>query len=61
MRHKCVRCRQLTYNWQKINGGEYHCYDGCYSTTGFDYRTEDGTPLRLKSKKETYARKYLAL
>jgi len=45
MRRRCCRCRRLTENWQKVNGGPYHCYDGCYSTTGFDYRTVDGSPL----------------
>jgi hypothetical protein len=37
-RKKCVNCRKLTYNWQRINGGPWHCYDGCKSTLGKDYR-----------------------
>jgi hypothetical protein len=35
----------MTHKWQKINGGPIHCFDGCYSTNGFDYRTQDGNPL----------------
>lgn len=44
-RRRCCICRKLTYNWQRVNGGPWHCYDGCYSTTGMDRRTIDGTPL----------------
>ena len=45
MRRRCYYCRKLTYKWQSFNGSSYHCYDGCYETTGRDWRTEDGTPL----------------
>ena len=45
MRHRCVRCGKLTENYQCINGGPWHCFDGCYSTTGYDIRTIDGIPL----------------
>jgi ribosomal protein L37AE/L43A len=45
MRHKCVNCGKMTENYQRINGGPWHCYDGCFSTTGRDSRTIDGTPL----------------
>ena len=46
MKHRCCLCNKLTTKYQRINGGAWHCYDGCYSTTGSDYRTEDGTPLK---------------
>jgi hypothetical protein len=46
-RRKCCNCRKLTYNWQRINGSPWHCYDGCYSTTGMDRRTTTGEPLWL--------------
>ena len=44
MKHKCVNCGKLTLKYQHINGGPWHCYDGCYSTTGWDHRTKDGKP-----------------
>jgi hypothetical protein len=44
-RRRCHGCRKLTEKWQSYNGGVWHCYDGCYSTTGYDRRTVDGTPL----------------
>lgn len=44
-RHICVRCRKITGNFQRVNGGQWHCYDGCWSTTGKDWRTVDGTPF----------------
>ena len=44
-RRRCARCHKLTEHWQKVNGSPYHCYDGCYSTTGIDYRTTNGKPL----------------
>lgn len=44
-RKRCVRCNKLTYKWHRYNGGPWHCYDGCYSTTGYDYRSVDGKPL----------------
>jgi ribosomal protein L37AE/L43A len=49
-RHRCVRCGKMTEKWQRINGSHWHCYDGCYSTTGWDYRQPDGIPSWLKSK-----------
>lgn len=45
---RCANCGQLTHKWQRVNGGSWHCYDGCYSATGRDRRTEDGHPLWLK-------------
>jgi len=54
-RKKCVICGKLTYNWQRINGSPWHCFDGCFSTPGKDNRTEDGTPLSKGGKrKEAY-------
>ena len=50
MRRKCCVCRKLTFYWHRVNGSPWHCYDGCYSTTGYDNRTSDGQPLWLKSK-----------
>ena len=44
-RRKCCFCRKLTCKWQRINGSPWHCYDGCYSTTGCDKRTTTGKPL----------------
>lgn len=44
MRRKCVVCKKLTENWQRVCGGPWHCFDGCFSTTGRDNRTEDGKP-----------------
>ena len=43
--HICVRCRHKSNVCQRVNGGPFHCHDGCYSTTGKDWRTIDGTPL----------------
>ena len=43
-RRRCTVCNKLTENWQRINYGPWHCYDGCYSTTGKDIRTKDGKP-----------------
>jgi hypothetical protein len=37
-RRHCAVCGLLTYKWQRINGGPWHCYDGCESTTGIDRR-----------------------
>lgn len=48
MRHKCVVCGKLTERWQRVNGGSWHCYDGCYSTTGWDRRQPDGIPHWIK-------------
>jgi len=45
MRRRCVVCRKLTENWQRVNGGSWYCYDGCYSTTGYDRRSINGKPL----------------
>ncbi|HYT45468.1 MAG TPA: hypothetical protein VEP90_24295 [Methylomirabilota bacterium] len=52
MRRKCRICGKLTEKWQRINGGPWHCYDGCYSTIGYDRRTSTGKPLWLLTKKE---------
>jgi hypothetical protein len=35
---RCCNCHKMTANWQRINGGPWHCFDGCYSTTGIDIR-----------------------
>ena len=51
-RHKCVCCGKMTSNYQRINGGHWHCYDGCYSTTGWDKRTINGTPAWLPDGKK---------
>lgn len=37
-RRRCCICHLLTFKWQRINGGLWHCYDGCISTTGYDHR-----------------------
>lgn len=37
-RRRCRVCGMLTVKWQRINGGPWHCYDGCKSTTGIDRR-----------------------
>jgi len=39
MKRRCQVCQMMTKNWQRINGGPWHCYDGCYSTTGRDPQT----------------------
>ena len=44
-RKRCSICRKLTFKYQRVNGGAWHCYDGCYSTTGYDKRSIDGTPM----------------
>ena len=44
MRKRCKVCGKLTTKWQSVNRGIVHCYDGCYSTTGYDNRTPDGKP-----------------
>jgi hypothetical protein len=46
-RRRCVVCNKLTKKWQRVNGGPWHCYDGCYSTTGCDKRTTTGKPLSM--------------
>lgn len=51
MRRKCCNCKMLTENWQRVNGSAWHCYDGCYSTTGYDHRTLDGKPLWFKGRR----------
>lgn len=52
-RHRCVACNKLTDRWERINGGHYKCYDGCYSTTGWDSRQKDGIPRwNLKNRPE---------
>lgn len=25
--HKCAYCGKKTYNWEKINGGPYNCWE----------------------------------
>ena len=42
-RKRCRNCGLLTDKWQRVNGGVWHCYDGCYSTTGRDNRSSDGS------------------
>lgn len=32
-RRRCAVCGKLTYKWQRVNGGPWHCYDQCRSTT----------------------------
>lgn len=49
-RKKCCNCRKLTYNWQRVNGSPWHCYDGCFSTTGIDRRTTDALPAWLQAR-----------
>lgn len=44
MRRRCCICRKMTWNWQRVNGSPWHCYDGCFSTTGVDRRTWDAQP-----------------
>jgi hypothetical protein len=38
MRRRCCNCKKMTEKWQRLNGGPWHCYDGCMSTTGIDFR-----------------------
>lgn len=33
MKRRCVVCGKMTEKWQRINGGPWHCYDSCKSTT----------------------------
>ena len=50
-KRRCVNCEKLTYNWHRYNSGPWHCYDGCYSTTGIDIRTQNEKPLyKVKAK-----------
>lgn len=44
-RKRCCNCNLMTTAWQRINGSPWHCYDGCYSTTGIDNRTVNGKPM----------------
>lgn len=44
-KRRCTVCKKMTDKWQRINGGPWHCWDGCFSTTGRDYRTINGKPL----------------
>jgi hypothetical protein len=39
-KRNCVLCKLPTVKWQRINGGKWHCYDGCKSTTGWDHRVK---------------------
>lgn len=43
-RKRCQFCLNLTEKWSKF-GETTFCYDGCYSTTGWDNRTLTGKPL----------------
>lgn len=51
-RKRCKTCNLMTAKWQRINGGPVHCFDGCYSTTGYDHRTVDGSPRWLQGKEK---------
>lgn len=51
-RHRCPYCNKLSYFCHSVNGSGWYCYDGCWSTTGWDHRTKDGIPLWLKTKEE---------
>ena len=42
----------MTTRWERTNGSYWYCYDGCYSTTGRDNRTENGKPLWEQDKKK---------
>jgi hypothetical protein len=48
---KCDRCQKPSYRWEG-SGGYYVCYDGCFSTTGYDSRTHDGWPQWIERKKK---------
>ena len=50
-RRKCSVCCKLSRNWTRRNGGPWHCFDGCYSTTGLDRRSADGYPSWIKTFK----------
>ncbi len=50
MRKRCASCQKLTEKWQRINGSPWHCYDGCFSTLGYDKRTVDGLPAWLPTE-----------
>jgi hypothetical protein len=49
-RHRCSVCKKLSYFTHSINGAEWVCYDGHFSTTGTDNRTINGKPLWLGNK-----------
>ncbi len=49
-KRRCCFCLKLTYNWQRVNGGSWHCYDGCYSTTNCDRRSITGKLLSQGGK-----------
>lgn len=44
---KCPYCNKKTYRWTG-SAGSYMCYDGCFSTTGYDSRTPDGWPMWIE-------------
>ena len=48
----CIVCRKLSSRCQRINNGPWHCYDGCFGSTGKDRRTYDGQPawLQIRNK-----------
>lgn len=54
MKRRCVCCQKMTLKWQRFNKGPWHCYDGCYSTTGYDRRTVGGIPLWEGGEVKTY-------
>src|ERR1700675_1212247 len=50
-RKRCQYCLKLTEKWYKL-GSLVACYDGCFSTTGWDGRTINGKPLWEMSLKD---------
>lgn len=53
MRKRCSVCNKLTHKWQKINASPWHCYDGCFSTTGFDRRDAiEGLPVWMNEEEK---------
>jgi hypothetical protein len=54
-RKRCCNCNRLTHKWQRVNRGPYHCFDGCFSTTGWDYRATDGIPIWYNTKERKKA------
>lgn len=52
-RKRCVVCGKMTEKWQRVNGSPWHCYDGCFSTTGMDRRTWDMQPAWQQARKSS--------
>ena len=50
-KRRCCVCGKMSTRWQRINGSPWHCYDGCYETTGRDRRTIDGQPAWEQSRR----------